>query len=137
MQTKATGTFEVKMTPQTWAETQPDAAKSLSRFLLEKVIHGDLEATTQGQMLAAGDGKPGGSGVYVAVEKVTGTLHGRNGSFVFHHTGVMTNGSPDLKINVVPGSGTDELHGLAGEMKMQIENGQHHYEFLYTLTTLQ
>jgi hypothetical protein len=137
MQTQASGTFEVKMTPQDWAESQPEAAKTLGRFLIDKQIHGDLEATTQGQMLACGGGKPGSSGAYVAIEHVTGTLHGRNGSFALYHVGLITQGMPELTIKVVPGSGTDELHGIAGEFKIRRDEGKHSYEFDYTLTTEQ
>src|SRR5215469_11547557 len=137
MKTQAAGNFQVKVTPQTWAEAQEETGKSLGRLLIDKEIHGDLEATTQGQMLAAGDGKPGSSGAYVALEKVTGTLHGRKGSFVFYHVGIMTAGVPEMKISVVPDSGTDELKGLAGDMTIQIADGQHNYVFDYTLTTIE
>lgn len=137
MQTRATGTFDVKMTPQAWAESQPEAGKSLGRFLIDKQIHGDLEATTQGQMLACGDGKPGSSGAYVAIEWVTGTLHGRKGSFALYHIGLIMQGAPDLTIKVVPGSGTGELQGIAGDFKILIVDGRHDYHFDYTLTMVQ
>ena len=137
MKTQATGSFQVKITPQIWAEAQEEAGKSLGRLLIDKEIHGDLEATTQGQMLAAGDGKPGSSGVYVALEKVSGSLHGRKGSFVFYHVGVMTAGVPEMKVTVVPDSGTDELKGLCGDFAIQMANGQHTYVFDYTLTTIE
>jgi hypothetical protein len=123
------------MTPQTWAESQPEAARSLGRFLIDKQIHGDLEATTQGQMLACGDGKPGSSGVYVAIERITGTLHGRKGSFALYHVGLIVQGVPEMTIKVVPGSGTDELHGIAGDFKILMADGKHSYHFDYTLTT--
>lgn len=137
MQTRASGTFEVKMTPQTWAESQPEADKSLGRFLIDKQIHGDLEATTQGQMLACGDGRPGSDGVYVAIERVTGTLHGRKGSFALYHVGLMVQGAPELTIKVAPGSGTDELHGIAGDFTIQMAEGRHAYRFDYTLATVE
>lgn len=137
MKANAAGSFNVKIAPQAWAESQPETGKSLGRFLLDKEFHGDLEATSQGQMLAAGDGKPGSSGVYVAIEKVSGSLQGRKGSFALYHVGVMTSGVPQLTITVVPDSGSEELKGLAGEMTIQIANGQHSYDFSYTLTTIQ
>ncbi|MFC5861592.1 DUF3224 domain-containing protein [Acidicapsa dinghuensis] len=137
MQIRANGTFDVKMTPQGWAESQPEAAKTLGRFLIDKQIHGDLEATTQGQMLACCDGKPSSSGAYVAIERVTGTLHGRSGSFALCHVGLIAQGAPELTIKVVPGSGTDELHGIAGEFRIKRDEGKHSYEFDYTLTTEQ
>lgn len=137
MLTKATGTFDVKMTPQTWAELQPEAARSLSRFLIDKQIHGDLEATTQGQMLACGDGKPGSSGAYVAIERVTGNLHGRRGSFALYHVGLIVRGAPEMTIKVVPGSGTDELQGIAGDFKILMADGKHSYYFDYTLAAVE
>jgi hypothetical protein len=135
MNEKAKGTFEVKMTPQTWSENSVD--HTLARFLLSKQYQGDLEGTAEGQMLSAGDGSKGSSGVYVAVEKVTGKLGGRSGSFVFYHTGVMNKGVPDLSIKVAPGSGTGELTGLAGDFKIIMADGKHSYEFTYTLITVQ
>jgi hypothetical protein len=135
MTTSAKGAFTVKMAPQAWSEGSVD--HSLGRFLLDKQYQGDLEATSQGQMLSAGSGAQGSSGAYVALEKVTGTLQGRKGSFVLYHVGIMTGGVPDLKIHVVPGSAADELHGLAGEMTIQITDGKHSYDFSYTLATIQ
>lgn len=135
MTTSAKGAFTVKMNPQPWSEGSVD--HSLGRFLLDKQYQGDLEATSQGQMLSAGSGAQGSSGAYVALEKVTGTLQGRKGSFILYHVGVMTGGMPDLKINVVPGSATDDLHGLAGTMTIQIADGKHSYDFSYTLATIQ
>jgi len=135
MATQSTGTFTVKMTPQTWSENSVD--HSLGRFMIDKQYHGDLEATGEGQMLAAGDGKPGSSGVYVAIERVTGSLHGRKGSFVLYHTGIMNKGLPTLTVAVAPDSGTGELTGLGGTMNIIIADGKHSYEFAYTLATIQ
>ena len=135
MTTQATGTFTVKMTPQTWSENS--AEHSLGRFMIDKQYHGDLEGKGEGQMLAAGDGKPGSSGVYVAIERVTGSLHGRKGSFVLYHTGVMNKGVPTLSISVAPDSGTGELTGLAGSLNIIMADGKHSYEFAYTLATIQ
>jgi hypothetical protein len=134
MTTQAKGSFEVKMTPQGWSETAADP--SLGRFRLDKQYHGDLEATSDGQMLTAGSEVKGSAG-YVAIEKVTGTLHGRSGSFSMQHNGVMNRGVPELTIRIVPDSGTDELKGLAGTMTIQIADGRHAYELAYTLATIQ
>jgi len=106
---------------------------TLGRMTIEKQIHGDLEGTSKGQMLTAGTGVAGSSGVYVAIEKVSGTLHGRKGTFIFYHTGVMTRGAKELNITVVPDSGTGELEGIAGKMAINITDGKHSYEFEYTL----
>jgi hypothetical protein len=135
MTTQAKGTFTVKMSPQPWSENSSD--HTLARFLLDKQFQGDIEATSTGQMMSAGSGAQGSSGAYVALEKVTGSLQGRKGSFVLYHVGVMNAGVPDLKINVVPGSATDELNGLAGNMTIQVADGKHAYEFAYTLATIQ
>jgi hypothetical protein len=123
----AKGTFEVKLTPQT-----DNVDPTLGRMTIEKQIHGDLEATSKGQMLTGGTDVKG-SGVYVAVERVTGKLAGRSGSFLLHHTGIMTRGEPRLEIDVVPDSGTGELVGITGKMNIIITEGKHSYDFEYTL----
>lgn len=128
MTTHAKGTFEVKLSPQD--DKSGDA--TLGRMTTDKQIHGDLEGTSKGQMLTAGTAVTG-SAVYVAIEKVSGTLHGRKGTFMLHHTGVMTRNSPQLTINVVPDSGTGELEGLTGKMMINIADGKHSYDFEYTL----
>ena len=122
----ATGPFDVKMTPQ-----DDKLNDGISRMLIDKQYHGDLEGTSKGQMLAAGSAKS--SGVYVAIETFTGTLHGKTGSFSLHHTGLMTKSSPSLSINVVPDSGTGQLAGIAGKMTINIApDGKHSYDFEYT-----
>ena len=126
--TRARGTFEVKTTPQD--DKSEDA--NLGRMLLDKQFHGDLEATGKGQMLTAMTPVQGSAG-YVAIEKVSGTLKGRTGTFVLQHTGVMTRGTPELSITVVPDSGTGQLAGIAGRMDIKIEGGKHSYEFEYIL----
>ena len=99
---------------------------------IEKQIHGDLEATSKGQMLTAGTDVKGSAG-YVAIERVTGALQGRTGSFVLQHTGTMTRGAFQLTITVVPDSGTGQLAGLTGTMNIIIADGKHSYDFDYTL----
>jgi hypothetical protein len=127
----ASGTFDVKLTPQTSDDKSADA--TLSRMAIDKQFHGDLEGTSKGQMLSA-MGSVKGSAGYVAIEKVTGTLHGRSGSFVLQHSATMTRGAPQLVITVVPDSGTDQLAGLAGKMNIIIAaDGKHSYEFEYTI----
>lgn len=128
MTTHASGTFEVKLSPQ----DDKSGDSTLGRMTIAKQIHGDLEGSSVGQMLTAGTGVTG-SAVYVAIEKVSGTLNGRKGTFILHHTGVMTRGAPQLTITVVPDSGTGELEGLSGKMTINIADGKHSYEFEYTL----
>jgi Protein of unknown function (DUF3224) len=124
----ATGTFDVKVTPA--AGNDKDAVPG--RFLLEKQIHGDLEGTSKGQMLTAGDFAKGSAG-YVAIEQITGTLAGRTGSFALQHSGTIAGGAQELNIKVVPGSGTGELAGITGTMMIEIKDGKHFYDFEYTL----
>src|SRR5262245_17702266 len=113
MTKKAHGTFKVTLAPQPPDENIADS--SLSRLSIDKQFWGDLEATSKGTMLAAGTATEGSAG-YVAIERVSGTLHGRSGSFVLQHNGIMARGAPQLTIVVVPDSGTDQLAGLAGTM---------------------
>ena len=108
----ATGTFEVKLVPLASGDPQ-DA--TLGRMSIDKQFLGDLEGTSKGQMLTAWTSVPG-SGLYVAIEKVSGTLHGRGGTFILHHTGIMTRGAQQLTITVAPDSSTDELAGLSGQL---------------------
>jgi hypothetical protein len=126
----ADGTFEVKMAPQPAQEGVGDA--SIGRMTLDKQYSGDLEATGKGQMLAIRSGVEGSAG-YVAMERVSGTLHGRSGEFALQHSGTMTRGVPQLSVTVVPDSGTGELLGLAGTLTITQTNGKHFYAFEYTL----
>lgn len=126
MASHATGTFEVKITPQ------PAEGDGPGRMMIDKDFHGDLEAHSVGQMLAHRTEVAGSAG-YVAMEKVTGKLQGRGGSFVLQHSGSMNGGVAELSVTVVADSGTGELTGLAGKMNIIITEGKHSYEFEYTL----
>lgn len=126
----ATGPFDVKLAPQPLSEIATPA--NLGRLSIDKQFHGDLAATSVGEMLSA-MGTVEGSAGYVAIERVTGTLHGRDGSFVLQHSATMNRGTPELIIQVVPDTGTDQLAGLSGLMKIINENGQHSYVFEYAL----
>lgn len=130
MTTHASGTFEVKMTPQ--APDDKGAGAAVGKFTLDKQFHGDLEGTSKGEMLAVGTAVAGSAG-YVAMEQVTGTLNGRKGTFALQHTGTMTRGAPQLSVTVVPDSGTDQLVGLSGRMDIKIADGKHSYEFEYSI----
>jgi hypothetical protein len=126
----ASGTFEVKMAPQ--APTPNVGDPTVGRMSLEKQFHGDLEGSSRGEMLAVQSGVEGSAG-YVAMERFTGSLRGRTGSFAMQHHGVMNRGAPSLTITVVPDSGTGQLVGLAGTMTIDIADGKHLYGFDYTL----
>ena len=127
----AKGPFEVKVAPIEAYNTDP--ASKLGRMSLDKTFHGDIEATSKGEMLSA-MGEIQGSAAGVAVERVSGSLAGKSGSFALYHVGVMEGGIPKYwKVNVAPDSGTGELTGLKGEMKIIIEGKSHSYEFEYEL----
>ena len=124
---QATGTFTVDVRP-----LAPAPAEGLSRFSIDKQIHGDLEATSKGEMLSGGDPKQGVAG-YVAIEVVTGTLKGKKGSFALQHSATMDPSGSKLSVIIVPGSGTGELNGISGKFDIQMANGQHLYDLEYTL----
>ena len=130
MQNRAAGTFEVNLRPQA---PQGEEAANPGRMLIVKQFHGDLEASSKGQMLSAMSPIKGSAG-YVALEEVTGTLAGRRGTFILLHSGLMNRGTPQLTILVVPDSGTGELTGLTGSMSIRMEGGKHSYEFSYSLS---
>ncbi len=131
MSARASGTFDVKLNPIVPDDSSVDS--NLGRMSIAKQFHGDLEATGKGQMLTAMTTTKGSAG-YVAIERVSGNLHGRSGTFVLQHSGMMNRGEQWQRITVVPDSGTDELMGLSGEMTIMITEGKHSYEFNYTLT---
>jgi hypothetical protein len=131
MTNHASGTFEVKLSPQK-PDNEVSASANLGRLSIDKQFQGDLEATSKGEMLSAGTEVKGSAG-YVAIERVTGALHGRRGSFVLQHSGTMNRGVPHLSITVVPDSGTEQLRGISGSLAIKIESGKHFYEFDYTL----
>ncbi len=131
MMIHASGRFDVQLTPLPLHNTA--AAAQLARLGIDKQFHGDLAATGKGEMLSAGTPVPGSAG-YVAIEQVTGTLHGRSGSFVLQHSGTMNRGAAQLSLTVVPDSGTGELTGLAGTMAIEILDGAHFYTFDYSLS---
>lgn len=130
MTTHAHGTFHVAMNPLELHDHGSDPSRG--RMSLDKQFFGDLEATSTGEMLTAGTAIEGSAG-YVAIERVAGTLHGRNGTFVLQHSGIMTRGMPQLYITVIPDSGTEKLTGIAGTLTINFAEGQHAYEFEYTL----
>jgi hypothetical protein len=128
--TQASGTFEVKVLPQPAEEKVGDP--TVGRLSIDKTFHGDLEATSKGQMLAVGTDVKGSAG-YVAMERVAGTLHGHAGTFALQHSGTMTRGTPQLSVTVVPDSGTGQLVGLVGKIEIKIVDGKHFYDFEYSL----
>ena len=122
----ATGPFEVKMTPQ------PGTPAWLNRMTMAKTYTGGLAATSAGEFLSAGNPASGSAG-YVAAERVDGTLDGHVGSFVLMQSATMHSGIPDMRVFVVPGSGTGALAGITGAMAIRIEGGKHFYDLDYDI----
>ena len=128
---KATGTFDVKITPQA-SDLAPEGP-NLGRMSLDKQFQGDLAGTAKGEMITAAGITVKESAAYSAVERITGTLHGKPGSFALQHTGIMNRGTPSLNVTVVPDSATGELAGLTGKMEIIIEGKLHKYVFDYEI----
>ena len=130
---KVSGMFEVMLSPLD-AHHEGEYGVRLRRMALKKTYMGELEARSQGEMLSAMAGVAGSAG-YVAMEQVDGVLDGRQGSFVLQHSGTMQAGENTLTLTVVPDSGTGKLQGLSGSMTIKVdEEGQHFYEFEFTLS---
>lgn len=130
MSRRAVGSFDVSVKPlEAYAQDSP----GLGRMSIDKQYHGDIDGTGRGEMLT-GMTDVKDSGVYVAVERVTGAVHGKKGTFIVHHTGVVARGAQDLRITVVPDSGTGDLTGLTGTLAIDIApDGTHTYCFDYAL----
>jgi hypothetical protein len=127
MPNHAKGSFNVTITPQDTADDAP-----VARMLLYKEFHGDLEAIAHGEMMAAHEPLTG-AGVYVAIDRVTGTLHGKGGSFLIAHRGIRHSEGQQLEIVIVPGSGTGQLAGITGTVGIEIVNKEHFYSVAYEL----
>ncbi len=127
----ASGEFDITMQPMDF-HTEGKFGIMLGRMSLDKTFRGDLEAHSRGEMLSARTGVKGSAG-YVAIEQVTGTLHGKSGSFVLQHYGMMRAGDSRLILEIVPDSGSDQLTGISGSMNIVIENGKHYFTMEYTL----
>ena len=124
---QATGPFEVKMTPEQGGD------RSYGRMTMSKQYHGGLEATAAGEMLAGGDFKTGSAG-YVAIETVTGTLDGKTGTFQLMQWATMADGKRELRVGVVPGSGTGALKGISGTLTIEVAaDGKHTYRLEYAV----
>jgi hypothetical protein len=127
---RAAGSFTVSIKPQHKPDVGPGS--SLGRMTLEKQFSGELVASGKGEMLTAMTETAGSAG-YVAIERVTGVLQGRRGGFVLQHSGTMAHGVQQLLISVVPDSGSDGLTGIEGTLTIRIVDGEHFYEFDYSL----
>ncbi len=126
---KVSGKFEVKLQPLV-SYAKGDMGTNLGRMSIDKTYNGELSASSKGEIISAMTPVKGSAG-YVAIEQVSGTLSGKNGSFVLQHFATMNKGKSLLNIEVVPDSGIGELTGISGKMSIRIENGQHYYDFDY------
>ncbi|MBC8069403.1 MAG: DUF3224 domain-containing protein [Deltaproteobacteria bacterium] len=126
----ASGTFEVKFDPHPPYDTAEGA--TLGRVSITKQFSGDIDATSTVEMLNALTEVKGSAG-YVAIERVVGAVHGRAGTFVLQHSGIMNRGEGELRVSVVPDSGTGALRHIAGAMTIEIVDGKHRYGFEYSL----
>ncbi len=129
MTQRAEGSFDVTVAPIAPHHTNDPP---LGRMSIDKVFHGDLDGTSRGEMLAVQSAVKGSAG-YVAMERVTGTLRGRTGTFALMHSGVMNRGQPSLSVTIVPDSGTDGLAGISGSLEITNDGGKHGYVLRYTL----
>jgi len=134
MKALAVGTFEVTMNPEPPHDV--NEAASIGRVSLKKQFSGDLQASSSGEMIGVRGQQVKDSAGYVAIERVSGSLHGKSGSFVLQHSGTMTRGKGELQVSVVPDSGTGELQGLSGRMTIEISDGNHSYAFDYSFDAL-
>lgn len=128
---KASGTFEVNMKPLEYSGESKDGAQ-LGRMSIDKTFHGDLSAHSKGEMLSAITSVKGSAG-YVAIEQVSGSLNGKEGSFILQHFGIMSGKDSRLILEVVPNSGSGELEKIAGTMEIIIKDGKHSYKFDFEL----
>ena len=125
---QAKGTFEVKLTP----EEDKSGEAIVGRMNIAKQFSGDIEGTSKGLMVMVGTPVQGSAG-YVAIEKVSGAVNGRTGTFYLQHSGLMRRGEGELTIHVVPDSGTEQLTGISGMFDIKIEDGKHFYIFEYEI----
>lgn len=126
----AKGTFTVALAPQPLSDVA--AGADLGRMSIDKQFSGDLTGTSKGEMLSAMTAVKGSAG-YVAIERVSGTLGGRTGTFALQHGGIMNRGAPSLTVTVIPDSGTGGLAGISGSLAIEIKEGKHFYTFDYSL----
>ena len=131
MTTRATCTFEITA----WEAVEYDDLDSvkLTRTHVAKTFQGDLEGQSTAELLMAG--APGGSAVYVGLERIVGQLGGRSGSFVLVHDASMSSDEQSLSLTIMRDSGTGELQGIGGQGNIIIDaDGGHTLTLDYNLT---
>jgi len=121
----AIGTFEITLDPQ------QDEVAPVGRIVIIKQYSGGMDGTGAGQMISKRTDS--GVAVYSAIEEFSGNVDGKSGSFTLHHYGYMDNNSMELKIEIIPGSGTGKLESITGQLVIEQKDGQHNYHLDYQL----
>lgn len=130
---QAKGSFTVQMAPlETNSEFFASAGLTPGRMGLQKVYSGDIDGCSSGEMLTLHTDVQSSAG-YVAFEIFEGRLHGKQGGFALQHSGSMSATEQKLDLVIVPDSGSDELAGIFGAMRIEIKDGAHLYVLDYEL----
>jgi Protein of unknown function (DUF3224) len=119
--THASGTIDVKSYQPTPYD-QPAEGPSLVRIHVVEDFSGDIQGEGVAEFLQTTRGEDQAS--FVGVERVTGILAGRSGTFVLQDEGTLEGSTVSGNWFVVPGSGTGELRGLRGEGGFTAQLGQ-------------
>ena len=122
IKTRATGRIEVKTyEPRTYEEV--DGGPDLVEIHVTETFSGDIEGEGVVRFLQAV--RKDGSASFVGVERVTGSVGGRKGTFLLQDEGTLEGSTVKGEWFVIPGSGTGDLSGLRGEGGFEAELGQH------------
>ncbi|GAA3253395.1 DUF3224 domain-containing protein [Dactylosporangium siamense] len=131
MGTKAVAPFSIEGWEEDVYDERPGAR--LSRTRITKTFTGDFIGTSEAETLMCGAAVEG-SAAYVGFERFLGSLHGRAGTFVLHHTATGSGGQRGGSWTIVPDTGTDELTGISGAGEIVIaEDGAHTLVLAYEL----
>jgi hypothetical protein len=133
MKQHVSGTFEVTVTPEDQSPG-PEGGVPTARYRLEKTFAGGLTGRCFGVMISGGTPTAGHAAAYVAIDQFHGVLDGRSGGFMLLHRGVQAGaGGRKLEVIVAEDSGTAELAGISGSLKIDLREGVHHYRLDYQL----
>jgi hypothetical protein len=123
MKTTAHARFAIKAWDEKPYSEGQDRPK-LTRASVTKTYSGDIEGEGQVEYLMMY--RPDGSATFVGLERVTGRMAGKSGSFVLQRTGVFEGGMARETYCVILGSGAGELQGLTGEGRTAVGHGMEH-----------
>ncbi|MCB1037315.1 MAG: DUF3224 domain-containing protein [Acidobacteria bacterium] len=111
MALRVTGSFVMKA----WEEEpyqEIEGGRKLTRAHVKKSYHGEIQG--EGSLEYLMFYRDEGVVTFVGLERIVGSLAGRKGSFVLQHTGTFEGSAVQIRLSVVPGSGTEALTGLSG-----------------------